>query len=115
MLEILYKNLEKKRKSKLSNNSLLNTSKYNKEFEFKIDKNNFINEMIYIYKYYLCNENKKLLISFNDNINQIINDNYINRNFFSINRNELTSPKSYQKKIQHKTKTEFRNGKSKKE
>ena len=116
MIEILYKNLEKRKKNKLSNNSLLNTSKNCKDFEFKIDKNNFINEMIHIYKYYLCNENKKILLSYNDNLNRMINDNIVNRNLFGINTNDLISPKSYQKKSQYKTKTEFRNiGKLKKE
>ena len=116
MIEILYKNLEKRKKNKLSNNSLLNTSKNCKDFEFKIDKNNFINKMIHIYKYYLCKENKKILLSYNDNLNRMLNDNIVNTNLFRINTNDLISPKSYQKKRPYKTKTEIRNiGKSKKE
>ena len=107
MIEILYKNLEKRRKNKLSNNSLLNTSKNCKDFEFKIDRNNFINEMIYIYKYYLCNENKKILLSYNDNLNRMEKD---------INTNDIIPPKSYQKMSKYKIKTKFGNiGKLKKE
>ena len=109
MIEILYNNYGKRKKNNLSNNSLVYTAKINNDIEFKIDKNTFINEMVYIFKYYLCSENKKLLISYKDNFNINIHDNIINRNFGSINKNDLISPKSYQKKSQFKTKTECKN------
>ncbi len=64
--------------------------------------------MVYIFKYYLCSENKKLLISYKDNINLITHDNIINRNFTTINKNDVISPKSHQKS-QFKTKTECKN------
>ena len=113
MIEILCKNFGKKKKNNLSNNSLLTNTKSINENQFKINKNNFINEMIYIYKYYLNSQNKKLLMSYKDLFYKINQENIYDRNFAvsqkNNNNNDFASPKSYQKKSQYKTKTEFKN------
>ena len=111
MIEILCKN--KGKKINISNNSITNAIKSNENI-IKIDKNSFINEMLYIYKYYLTNENRKLLLSNKDEINKIIHDNlldrsYLKKNKFNNNKNECIYPKSCQKKCQYKTKTETKN------
>ena len=113
MIEILCKNMRKK--NNISNNSITNSIKNNNDNIIKIDKNNFINEMLYIYKYYLTNENKKVIISNREDINKIIHENFLDRSFYKIsknnnnNKNDIIYPKSYKKQYQYKTKTESKN------
>ena len=112
MIEILCLNYGKKKKNYFSNNSLLTSTK-NNENQLKINKNNFIYEMLYIYKYYLNSENKKLIISNKDIFYKINQENIADKNPPSLQKNnnkkDYSSPKSYQKKSQYKTKTDYRN------
>ena len=112
MIEILCLNYGKKKKNYFSNNSLLTSTK-NNENQLKINKNNFIYEMLYIYKYYLNSENKKLIISNKDIFYKINQENIADKNPPSLQKNNIkkdySSPKSYQKKSQYKTKTDYRN------
>ena len=110
MIEILCLNYGKKKKNYFSNNSLLTSTK-NSENQFKINKNNFIYEMLYIYKYYLNSENKKLIISNKDFFYKINQENIVDKNppVLQKNKKDYSSPKSYQKKTQYKTKTDYRN------
>ena len=82
MIDKMFKNFRKEKKGNLSNNSLVNSTKNNNENLLNIDKKNFINGMMNIYKYYMSVENKKLLITFKNDINKVIQDNIVN-NFFS--------------------------------
>ena len=108
MIEILYK----RKKNYLSNNSITNTIRISNENTVKMDKNSFINEMLYIYKH-LTNENRKIILLNKDDINRIIQDNLIDRclakNSQAINKNDANYPKSCHKKYQYKTKTENKN------
>ena len=119
MIEILCKNISKKKKNSVSNNSISNSTKNSLDNLFVIDKNNFINEMLYNYKYYLNNEHKKILLSYKNNIDKIIQDNIFLDNSFGHKpksnsiKNDFISPKSYQKKTQFRNKTEFKNNKIK--
>ena len=111
MIQILYANFSKKKKNNnTTHNSIVNSTKNNSDNIIAIDKNNFINEMLYVYKYYLSNENKKTLLSNKDNIDRIIQDNILDRSFYlipknNIIKNDYISPKSFQKKSQYKNKT----------
>ena len=96
IINILCKNLGKIKRSNRSNNSILNTTN-NNEYEYKIDKYNFISEMIYIYKNCLSKESKKILISYKDKINKIVNDYFINKDNFENSKYDFISSKSYQK------------------
>ena len=114
MILILSKNYSKKKKaSHASYNSLVNTTKNSIDSIIVIDKNDFINEMLYIYKYYLSNEHKKVIISYKDNFNKINQDNFLDRSFCNIPKNniknEFASPKSLHIKPQYKNKTEIKN------
>ena len=114
MILILSKNYCKKKKaSHASYNSLVNTTKNNTDSVIVIDKNDFINEMLYIYKYYLSNEHKKVIISYKDNFNKINQDNFLDRSFCNIPKNniknEFASPKSLHIRTQYKNKTEIKN------
>ena len=119
MILILSKNYYKKKKAiHASYNSLANTTKNSTDSVIIIDKNDFINEMLYIYKYYLSNEHKKVIISYKDNFNKINQDNFLDRSFCNIPRNniknEFASPKSFHIRAQYKNKTEIKiNGKIK--
>ena len=114
MILILSKNYCKKKKaSHASYNSLVNTTKNNTDSVIVIDKNDFINEMLYIYKYYLSNEHKKVIMSYKDNFNKINQDNFLDRSFCNIPKNniknEFASPKSLHIRTQYKNKTEIKN------
>jgi hypothetical protein len=114
MILILSKNYCKKKKaSHASYNSLVNTTKNSIDSVIVIDKNDFINEMLYIYKYYLSNEHKKVIISYKDNFNKINQDNFLDRSFCNIPKNniknEFASPKSLHIHAQYKNKTEIKN------
>ena len=114
MILILSKNYCKKKKaSHASYNSLVNTTKNSIDSVIVIDKNDFINEMLYIYKYYLSNEHKKVIMSYKDNFNKINQDNFLDRSFCNIPKNniknEFASPKSLHIRTQYKNKTEIKN------
>jgi hypothetical protein len=114
MILILSKNYCKKKKAHhTSYNSLVNTTKNSIDPVIVIDKNDFINEMLYIYKYYLSNEHKKVIMSYKDNFNKINQDNFLDRSFCNIPKNniknEFASPKSLHIRTQYKNKTEIKN------
>ena len=115
MIQILCINFSKKKKNNnMSYNSIVNSTKNSSDNVISIDKNNFINEMLYIYKYYLSNDHKKTLLSCKDNIDKIIQDSILDRSFCRIPKNsgiknDYISPKSFQKKSQYKNKTESKN------
>ena len=115
MIQILCINFSKKKKNNnIAYNSIINSTKNSSENIIAIDKNNFINEMLYVYKYYLSNENKKTLLSCKDNIDKIIQESVLDRSFYRLPKNitiknDYISPKSFQKKSQYKNKTESKN------
>ena len=116
MIQILCVNFSKKKKNNNNTpyNSIVNSTKNSSENIIAIDKNNFINEMLYIYKYYLSNENKKTLLSCKDNIDKIIQENILDRSFYRIPKNstiknDYISPKSFPKKSQYKNKADSKN------
>ena len=115
MIQILCINFSKKKKNNnIAYNSIINSTKNSSENIIAIDKNNFINEMLYVYKYYLSNENKKTLLSCKDNIDKIIQESVLDRSFYRLPKNitiksDYISPKSFQKKSQYKNKAESKN------
>ena len=108
MIEILIKNYKNK---KIQNKKIINKNKYgtnmtknNKSNLIIIDKNDFINEMLYIYNHYLSDDCKKMIISHKNDIYKVIQDNIIDKSFYPMSkinnyRINYISPKSNQKKI----------------
>jgi hypothetical protein len=107
MIEILYKNMRKK--NNIANTCLNSNIRNNNENWIKIDKKTFINEMLFIYKYYLSTENKKMFISNKEDINKIIDMNFFKMSKNNNNKNEIINLKSYKKQNQYKAKTEIKN------
>jgi hypothetical protein len=121
MIEILCKNCKNK---KLYSKNSLNPNRYgpnttkNNNNLIIIDKNYFINEMLYIYKHYLTNEYRKIIISHKNDIYKVIQDNTFDKTFCQVNKinsykNDYLSPKTNQKKFQNKILTEIKNRKNK--
>jgi hypothetical protein len=122
MIEILCKNYRIKKiynkQSINSNRYRPNTTKNNNSNIVIMDKNYFINEMLYIYKHYLNSEYKKIIISHKNDIYKVIQDNSFDKTFCQVNKinsfkNDYLSPKTNQKKFQNKIFTEIKNRKNK--
>ena len=120
MIEILCKIYRNKRiyykKSTQMNKNSPYTTKNNNNNPVIIDKNNFINQMLYIYKNYLTNDYKKIIISNKNHINKLIQENLFDKsfcNFHKTNNNkiEYISPKSHRRKYLNINQTEAKNKK----
>ena len=122
MIEILCKNYKNK---KIYSKHIINSSRYgpnttknNNSNIIIIDKNYFINEMLYIFKHYLTSEYKKIIISHKNDIYKVIQDNIFDKTFCQANKinnykMDYLSPKTNQKKFQNKILTEIKNRKNK--
>ena len=84
MINIIYLNkINSHNLSVINSNKNKNSAIKNKE-QVTINKNNFVNEMSYIYKYYLNKDSKNKLMLFRKELNKFIQNDILDVNFHSI-------------------------------
>ena len=121
MIEILCKTYNnKKLYNKINihtNKHKPNSTKNNNSNLIVIDKNNFINEMLYIYKHYLPADYKKMIMLHKSNINKVTKNSIFDKTFCPVIKSNnykigYISPKYRKNNYHNKNQSEIKNKKS---